>query len=303
MSLTFFIGVVNLGRFYKKYLGVFLLPCLVCFLVAFVIPFVYGIVLSFFSWRSSIVNITFVGFDNYVYAITDNKFQYAFLYTALFTIVSVITVNIFAFSIALLLTRGKRFTNGFRTVFFMPNLIGGIILGNIWQVIINAFIKNFFNPYLSIFDKGVYGFWGLVILMNWQLIGYMAIIYIAAIQNISKDLLDASSVDGAGFFTKLRSVIIPSVRPAITICLFLTITNSFKLYDQNLALSNGLPLNSQTEIYESSLLALDIVRTITTTPSRSLFGVAQAKSVIFFIMIGLISITQVFFSRRGEQEA
>ena len=170
-----------MGRFYKKYMAVFLLPCLVCFLVAFVIPFVYGIVLSFFSWRSSIVNITFVGLDNYAYAITDNKFQYAFLYTALFTIVSVITVNVFAFAIALLLTRGKRFTNGFRTVFFMPNLIGGIILGKIWQVIINAFIKNFINPYLSIFDKGVYGFWGLVILMNWQLIGYMAIIYIAAI--------------------------------------------------------------------------------------------------------------------------
>ena len=290
-------------KIYKRFSPVFLIPTLICFIIAFLIPFVYGIILSFFEWRGSILNIKFVGLNNYVYALTDKAFQYSFLYTALFTIVSVFTVNILGFIIALLLTRGKRFTNVFRTIFFMPNLIGGIILGNIWQVIINAFIKNVINPNYSIFDSGNYGFVGLIFLMNWQLIGYMAIIYIAAIQNISQDLHDASSVDGAGFMSKIKHVVIPSIRPAITICLFLTITNCFKVYDQNLALTNGLPLNSKTEIYESSLISLDIIRTIRTTSTKSFYGVAQAKAVLFFLLIGIISLLQVFISRKGELEA
>ena len=290
-------------KIYKRFSPVFLIPTLICFIIAFLIPFVYGIILSFFEWRGSILNIKFVGLNNYVYALNDKAFQYSFLYTALFTIVSVFTVNILGFIIALLLTRGKRFTNVFRTIFFMPNLIGGIILGNIWQVIINAFIKNVINPNYSIFDSGNYGFVGLIFLMNWQLIGYMAIIYIAAIQNISQDLHDASSVDGAGFMSKIKHVVIPSIRQAITICLFLTITNCFKVYDQNLALTNGLPLNSKTEIYESSLISLDIIRTIRTTSTKSFYGVAQAKAVLFFLLIGIISLLQVFISRKGELEA
>lgn len=289
-------------RMYRRYALLFITPLLICFTISFVVPFIYGFILSFCEYKQ-ILDIRFVGLNNYYLALTDPKFLVAIRNTFFFTIASLVTVNFFAFGIALLLTRGKKFTNIFRTVFFMPNLIGGIILGNIWQIIINAIIKNFISPDLSIFDNASYGFIGLLVLMNWQMIGYMAIIYIAAIQNISKDLLDASSVDGAGFYSKLRNVIIPSVMPAFTICLFLTITNSFKLYDQNLALTGGLPLNPSTEIYESSLIALDIVRTIRFQGGKSLFGISQAKAVIFTIMIGIISIFQVILTRRRENEA
>lgn len=271
-------------------LFIFILPCLGCFLIAFVIPFIMGIILSLFEWKSTLLDAKFIFFHNYATAFADEYFRHAFVFTTKFTIISVITINLFAFGLALLLTRSGKLTNIFRTVFFMPNLIGGIILGYIWQVLLNSL---FYGLNQSIGSNSDLGFIGLLIVMNWQLIGYMMIIYIAGITNVNQELLDAAKVDGANYFNRLRHVIIPSVMPALTICLFLTLTNSFKLFDQNLALTAGGP-NRRTE-----MLALNIVHTIF---SERLPGVGLAKAVMFFCLIGVIALVQVRFTRRKEVE-
>lgn len=275
---------------YKRYAAIFILPTLIAFAMAFVIPFILGLGLSLMSWRGSILKAKWSGFNNYVLAFQDPFFKKAFYFTVLFTIISIITINVLAFTLALLLTRGRRGSNFFRTVFFMPNLIGGIVLGYIWQVIINSTLNQFG---LTMTMNAKYGFWGLVILMNWQLIGYMMIIFIAGIQSIPVDLIDAAKVDGANSWQRLKYVIIPAVMPSITITLFLTLTNSFKLYDQNLALTNGGPAR-QTE-----MLAYNIVYTVY---NQRLPGVGQAKAVIFFILVALIALTQVSLTRRKEIE-
>ena len=275
----------------RKYFPLFALPALICFALAFLIPMIWGFVLSFCEF-TTITDATFVGFKNYVRAFTvDNYFTQAFWFTLFFTIVTVITINIFAFALALALTRNVPGTNAFRTVFFMPNLIGGIVLGWIWQVVLNGVLAGFEKTLLS---DATYGFWGLVILMNWQNIGYMMVIYIAAIQNVPTDMLEAAAIDGANGRTTLFKIIIPSVMPSITICLFLTLTNGFKLYDQNLALTNGAP-NHQTE-----MLALNIFNTFY---SRVGFeGVGQAKAVIFTILVAAIALLQLVATRRKEVE-
>ena len=276
----------------RKYFPLFALPALLCFTVSFLIPMVWGAVLSFCSF-STITNAEFVGLSNYVRAFTiDNYFTSALLFTLAFTVVTVITINILAFALALMLTRGIPCTNAFRTIFFMPNLIGGIILGWIWQMIINGFLAYYEKTLLS---DSIYGFWGLVILLNWQNVGYMMVIYIAAIQNIPEDMLEAAMIDGANGRTTLFRIIIPSVMPSITICLFLTTTNGFKLYDQNLALTNGAP-NHGTE-----MLALNIFNTFY---SRVGFeGVGQAKAVLFTILVALIALMQLYFTRSKEVES
>ncbi|MEE1238927.1 MAG: sugar ABC transporter permease [Acutalibacteraceae bacterium] len=276
----------------KRWFPVFVLPTLAAFIIAFAIPFVMGVVLSFTEFRT-VTDATFVGFSNYVRAFTDdNLFLESLIFTVKFAIISVIGINIIAFILALLFTRGLRGTNFFRTVFFMPNLIGGIVLGYIWQVIINGVLYNFGY---SITSNPTYGFWGLVILMHWQMIGYMMIIYIAGIQNIPTDILEAARVDGANAATILFRITIPSVMPSITICLFLTITNSFKLFDQNLALTAGAPAN------RTQMVALDIYNTFY---SRSGYeGVGQAKAVIFFIIVAVIALLQLYLTRRKEVES
>ena len=276
----------------RKYFPLFALPALLCFTVSFLIPMVWGAVLSFCSF-STITNAEFVGLSNYVRAFTiDNYFTSALLFTLAFTVVTVITINILAFALALMLTRGIPCTNAFRTIFFMPNLIGGIVLGWIWQMIINGFLAYYEKTLLS---DSIYGFWGLVILMNWQNVGYMMVIYIAAIQNIPEDMLEAAMIDGANGRTTLFRIIIPSVMPSITICLFLTTTNGFRLYDQNLALTNGAP-NHGTE-----MLALNIFNTFY---SRVGFeGVGQAKAVLFTILVALIALMQLYFTRSKEVES
>lgn len=276
----------------KRYFPIFVLPTLLAFLVAFLIPFVLGFVLSFTEFRT-VSDATFVGFSNYISAFSeDSTFLPALWFTVRFAVISVITINVIAFMLALMLTRGIAGTNLFRTIFFMPNLIGGIVLGYIWQVIINGVLYNF---NYSITSNANFGFWGLIILMNWQMIGYMMIIYIAGIQNIPTDILEAARVDGAGAFTILRKITIPSVMPSITICLFLTITNSFKLFDQNLALTAGAPGN------QTQMVALDIYNTFY---SRTGFeGVGQAKAVIFFIIVAIIALAQLRFTRGKEVES
>ncbi len=276
----------------KRYYALFTLPTVIAFAISFAIPFVMGIYLSFTEF-TTVTNAKWVGLKNYIAAFSSyDEFLRALWFTFRFTVVSVISINVLAFALALLLTRGLRGTNLFRTIFFMPNLIGGIVLGYIWQLIINGVLYNF---EATITTKASYGFWGLVILMNWQMIGYMMIIYIAAIQNIPGDMLDAAAVDGATPFQILWRIKLPFVMPAITICTFLTLTNSFKLFDQNLALTAGAP-SRQTE-----MLALDIYNTFYGRTGYA--GVGQAKAVIFFILVGIIALGQLLLTRSREVEA
>lgn len=276
----------------KRYFLIFVLPTLLAFLIAFVIPFLLGMFLSFTEF-TTVTDWNFVGIENYKRIFTDDDtFLSALWFTVRFSVISVISINVLAFALALMLTRNVPGTKIYRTVFFMPNLIGGIVLGYIWQVIINGVLYNFGY---SITSDSTFGFIGLVILMNWQMIGYMMIIYIAGIQNIPTDILEAARVDGANGFTILRRITIPSVMPSITICLFLTITNSFKLFDQNLALTAGAPSN------RTQMVALDIYNTFY---SRSGYeGVGQAKAVIFFIIVAVIALAQLKFTRGKEVES
>ena len=274
----------------KKYFPVFVLPTLAAFTIAFAVPFILGLFLSFTEF-TTVIDAQWVGITNYIRAFSNDDFLNALWFTVRFAVVSVITVNVIAFALATLLTKGLKATNIFRTAFFMPNLIGGIVLGYIWQLIINGFLR-FFDVTITYDPK--YGFWGLVILMNWQLIGYMMIIYIAGIQNIPTDLQDAARVDGANRLQTLRNVTIPLVMPSITICLFLTITNSFKLFDQNLALTAGAPSK------QTAMLALDIYNTFYGRIGWE--GVGQAKAVIFFAIVAVISFIQLALTRRREVE-
>ncbi len=274
----------------KKYFAVFVLPTLVAFLIAFLIPFLMGLYLSFTEF-TTVIDAKFTGVSNYVKAFANRDFINALIFTVSFTIVSIITINVLAFALALVLTRKIRGRNLFRTVFFMPNLIGGIVLGYIWQLIINGLLMQFG---VTITFKATYGFWGLVVLLNWQMIGYMMVIYIAGIQNIPRDLFEAATIDGAGPMQTLKNVILPLVAPAVTICLFLTLSNSFKMFDQNLALTAGAP-GKQTQ-----MLALDIYNTFYGTAGYE--GVGQAKAVIFSVILAAIGIVQIYFTRKREIE-
>ena len=269
----------------KKYFPIFALPTLVAFTSGFIIPFFMGIYLSFCKF-TTVTDAKFVGISNYFKIFTDKTFGHALWYTAIFTVVSVLLINVLAFTVAMLLTKGIKGTNIFRTVFFMPNLIGGIVLGYIWQLLLNGILAHFQK---TLTYNSAYGFWGLVILMCWQQIGYMMIIYISGIQNIPGELIEAAKIDGATSGQILKNVTIPMVMPSITICTFLTLTNGFKLFDQNLALTNGEPSNM------SELLALNIFNTFY---GRSGFeGVGQAKAVVFFILVALIAIGQNYLTR------
>lgn len=275
----------------KKYFSLFCLPTLIAFMIAFAIPFLSGIYLSFTSF-TTVTNAKFVGLQNYITAFSaDNDFINALLFTLKFSVVSVISVNVLAFALALMLTKKLKGTNIFRTLFFMPNLIGGIVLGYIWQLIINGVLYPFGYTITSNAD---FGFLGLVVLTNWQLIGYMMIIYIAGIGNVPHDIIEAARVDGASNSRILFKIIIPSVMPSITICLFLTITNTFKVFDQNLALTAGAPSKS------TQMLALDIYNTFYGRAGYE--GVGQAKAVIFFIIVAAVALLQLYLTRRKEIE-
>lgn len=287
-------GIINGRKFMekalKKYFIVFALPTLIAFAISFLIPFVMGIYLSFTEF-TTVTNTTWVGLKNYKALSGSPDFINALWFTVKFTVVSVLSINIIAFALALLLTRDIKGTNLFRTVFFMPNLIGGIVLGYIWQIIINGVLIKFG---VDITFSAKYGFWGLVVLMNWQMAGYMMIIYIAGLQNIPGDLKEAAEIDGATSLQVLRHITIPMVMPSVTICTFLTLTNSFKLFDQNFALTGGAPAK------QTSMLALDIYNTFYGRMGYE--GVGQAKAVIFFIMVAVIAFIQLYITRGKEVE-
>ena len=274
----------------KRYFPIFVLPTLIAFSFAFIIPFVMGVYLSFCKFKT-ITNAQFVGLENYIKIFADKDFVNAFGFTLKFSVVSIVTINVFAFILALALTRKIKGTNLFRTVFVMPNLIGGIILGYIWQQMINAVLLKYETTLVA---NPTYGFWGLIILMNWQMIGYMMIIYVAGLQNVPTDLIEAAQIDGATSLQTLFKVKIPMVMPSITICLFLTVSNSFKLFDQNLALTAGAPSK------KTAMLALDIYNTF--YGRNGYEGVGQAKAVLFFIVVAVIALGQLVLTRRKEVE-
>ena len=275
----------------RKYFPLFVLPTLIAFLIAFVVPFFVGIYLSFCQF-TTVTNAKFVGIENYVKAFSNKGFLSALLFTVLFAVVAIVTINVFGFLLALLLTRKLPGRNLFRTIFFMPNLIGGIVLGYIWQSMINGVLSTFGMTMLM---DAKYGYWGLIILMNWQMIGYIMVIYIAGLQNVSSDVLEAARMDGANSLQKLFCVTIPMMMPSITICLFLTISNSFKMFDQNLALTGGGPSGKTT------MLALDIYKTFYDRVGSE--GVGQAKAVLFFLIVAGIAMVQLVLTRRKEVES
>ena len=272
----------------KKYWPIFVLPTMGAFLIGFIIPFIEGIYLSFCNF-TTIKDAKFVGIQNYIEAFKDSNFLGSFKFTTLFAIVSLVLINVLAFLIALALTQNIKGKNIFRTVFFMPNLIGGIVLGYVWQLIFDGiFVK--FDTALKLNET--LGFWGLVILVGWQQIGYMMIVYIAGLQAIPGDIQEAAMIDGATRMQRLFKITIPNMMPSITICTFLTITNSFKLFDQNLALTGGEPL------HKTEMLALNIYNTFYGRVGAE--GVGQAKAVVFFVIVVVIGLLQLKTTRDKE---
>ena len=279
----------------KKWAPLFVLPTFAAFLIGFVYPFFQGLYLSFCKF-TTIKNAEFIGFGNYVKVFQDASFLDAFWFTVLFAIVSVLSINVIAFALALILTRDNlKGTNIFRTVFFMPNLIGGIVLGYIWQILINCVLSLVAEPLLAL--NSAAGYWGMIILMCWQQIGYMMIIYIAGIQNVPESLTEAAAIDGATAWETLIKVKLPMVMPSITICVFLTLTNSFKLFDQNLALTAGEPAHA------TEMLALNIYNTFYARAGAAWKGIGQAKAVIFCILVIIISLIQFRATHSKEVQA
>lgn len=291
----------------KRKVWLFLIPTFVCFVIGFVWPFASGVYLSFCQFRLirealfiplDKVRDVWVGFSNYARAFADPSFKQAFIYTAKYAVVSVVVINVLSFFLGYLLTLKIKGSNIFRATFFMPNLIGGIVLSYIWQLIFNGILIRY-NTYLTANAK--FGFWGLVILMAWQQIGYMMIIYIAGFQSVSEDILEAAKIDGANKWQSLFKVIVPNMMTTISICMFLSLTNSFKLFDQNLALTGGAPVVTTPagQIKMTEMLALNISNSFGKINTWAK-GTAQAKAVIFFILVAAISLLQLKFTRSKE---
>ena len=294
-------GSVNsylLRRPIQHWSPVFLLPMVAAFCIGFVWPFLQGLFLSFTKFKTT-SKWSWVGIENYLKAFQDQSFRYSFGYTALYAFISLVLINVLAFMVAYALTQKIKGSNLFRTVFFMPNLIGGIVLGYIWSMIFDGLLSAYST---SILTNTTWGFWGLIILMWWQQIGYMMIIYIAGLQAVPEDMLEAAKIDGANRWQTLIKVTIPNIMPSITICMFLTLTNGFKLFDQNLALTGGLPyiINPDgTTVHTTEMLALNIYNTFYGQNVNSR-GVAQAKAVLFFILVATIGLLQLRSTRKKE---
>ena len=275
----------------RRYWTIFLIPTLAAFIIGFIIPFIEGIYLSFCRF-TTVDNAKWVGLDNYKAILSDETFLSSFEFTVMFAVVAIVLINVVAFALALVLTKEMKGTNIFRTVFFMPNLIGGIVLGYIWQILLNCILSLAGKPLLAL--NSTAGYWGLIILTCWQQIGYMMIIYSAGLQGVPLDVIEAAKIDGASKWQTLIHVKLPMVMPSITICTFLTLTNAFKLFDQNLALTGGNP-NHTTE-----MLALNIYNTFYARSGPMFKGYGQAKAVVFCILVVTISLIQLRASRKKE---
>ena len=281
----------------RRCFPIFMLPTFIAFCIGFIWPFIQGLYLSFCKFTTT-QNASFIGLENYVKALQDPTFKHAFGYTTLFAVVSIIAINGLAFTVAYFLTQNIKGANVFRTVFFMPNLIGGIVLGYIWSMIFDGILSKYDTYLLA---KTEYGFWGLVILMCWQQVGYMMIIYIAGLQSIPEDMMEAAKIDGANKWQTLWSITIPNVMSSVTICVFLTLTNSFKLFDQNMALTGGMPVafkDGGVMVNTTEMLALNIYQTFYASANSR--GVAQAKAVLFFILVATLALLQLRMTREKE---
>lgn len=287
-SSPFFKEDIKMEKSMKRYMPIFVFPTFFAFILGFIIPFILGVGLSFCKF-TTVTDAKFIGFSNYVEALKDTVFRHSFWYTTLFAVTSLIVINVFAFALAMALTQKLRGTNIFRTIFFLPNLIGGIVLGYIWQLIFNGILAKY-ETALALNEW--YGFWGLIILVSWQQIGYMMIIYIAGLQSIPGDVIEAAQIDGASRFQRLWKVTVPMMMPSITICVFLSITNGFKLFDQNLSLTAGEPSKM------SEMMALNIFNTFYGRTGWE--GVGQAKAVLFFILVVAIGMVQLRMTRSKE---
>ena len=283
--------MTTVGKVVRRGWALFALPTALCFAVFFIVPLAMGIYLSFTSFRT-VTDAKWVGLKNYVDALSDPEFGAALWRSVLFTIVTTIIINVVSFLLAYMFTKAMRGANLFRSVFFMPNLIGGIVLGYIWQILINCVLSIVEQPLLGLNTPA--GYWGLIVLMAWQQVGYMMIIYIAGLQNVSPDLLEAAAIDGANSWQTLIKIKLPMVMSSVTICLFLTLTNSFKLFDQNLSLTAGEP-NHATE-----MLALNIYNTFYARSGPQWKGIGQAKAVIFFVVVVIIALVQLRATRSKE---
>ena len=291
-------GLTIYQKSVKKWGWLFLGPIMLAFAVGFLWPFLKGLYLSFCDFRL-ISEAKLSGFDNYVKAFSDESFMHSFLFTALFTVASMTVINLLAFTVAYFLAKEIRGMKIFRTVFFMPNLIGGIVLGYIWSTIFDGFLSMYET---SVLMESKYGFWGLIIMLCWQQVGYMMIIYIAGFKNIDPAVLEAAQIDGANGRQTLLKIMIPNMITTISICLFLALTNGFKLFDQNLALTAGLPISMNadgTSIKTTEMMALNIFNTFYGQSSFG-HGVAQAKAVIFFVLVSAIGIIQLKFTDRKK---
>ena len=279
------------GKAIRRWWALFALPTFAAFIIGFLVPFIMGVYLSFCEF-TTVTDGEWVGLKNYGKALKDKEFLHALGFSTAFTIVTTIVINVIAFAIAYMLTKAIKGSTLFRSVFFMPNLIGGIILGYIWLLLLNGVLAHWGR---ALTYKASYGFWGLVILVCWQQIGYMMIIYIAGLQALPTDVLEAAAVDGANGRQTMFRIIIPLMMPSVTVCSFLTVANGFKMFDQNLALTNGAPSNA------SEMLAFNIYRTMY---GRTGFeGVAQAKAVIFFIIVAVVAFIQNRITTSKEVEA
>lgn len=282
-----------MDRILKKYWPIFVLPTMAAFTIGFIVPFLQGLYLSFCQF-TTIKRAKWVGIENYIRVFTDDPdpLMDSLWFTVAFAIVSIILINVIGFLFALVLTRELKGTNVFRTIFFMPNLIGGVVLGYIWQILINGVLSVLGEPLLALNTTA--GYWGLIILMCWQQVGYMMIIYIAGLQSVPESLTEAAKIDGATSLQTLVKVKLPMIMQSVTICVFLTLTNSFKLFDQNMALTNGEPMNTTT------MLALNIYKTFYNRTGPQWKGLGQAKAVIFCILVVLISFGQLRATRSKE---
>ena len=275
----------------KKYSPIFVLPTLLAFTIGFIIPFFEGLYLSFCQF-TTVKNAKWVGISNYQRVFTDESFLHSFGFTVKYAVVAIILINVIALCLALLLTRNIKGTNIFRTVFFMPNLIGGIVLGYIWQILINCVLSLVGQPLLALNSQA--GYWGIIILTAWQQVGYMMIIYIAGLQNVPDDLIEAAQIDGATQWETFWQVKLPMIMSSITVCVFLTLTNSFKLFDQNLALTAGEPSHL------TEMLALNIYQTFYARAGLQWKGLGQAKAVLFCLLVVVISFLQLRATRSKE---
>lgn len=288
---------------FKKALGyaAFVGPALLFFILVQIIPFLMGIYYSFTSWNGVSSAVEWVGLDNYIRIFTDDpKFFNSFMFTVKFMIAAVLISNILGFGFALLLNAALKTKNILRTVFFIPNVIGGLLLGFIWQFI---FVKGFASignlTNLDFFKLPWLGdettaFWGIVIVFAWQTSGYMMVIYIAALQGVDTSLLEAAKMDGASNLSILKNIIIPLILPAFTICFFLTISMAFKIFDINLSLTGGGPFNSTESV------AINIYQEAF---QNNRYGLGTAKSILFFVVVALFTTFQVMFTKKREVEA